>query len=285
MSTLNHSLDTMFSSYIGPNQSAAKDVFRMLVAEDTHSTRQLLLSAFGERDMQIDTAVDGNEAVELFSQHHYDIVLTDLQMPQMDGIRAARRMRTIESEEVDRRRTPIIAITAETRPATRAACLAVGIDVCMWKPIDLDALSSTVERLTSSKPRESCEIQPASDDGQPNAGGSQPFELEQALARLRGDLNLFRKLSQMFAEDQRKLLLEADKAIREKNAEMLERTAHTLKGMAANFDAKQVGLQAAQLEQLGRDKDFTQAHALLPELQREIGVLLAALRPYLEGRE
>jgi CheY-like chemotaxis protein len=94
---------------------------------------------------RIDLANDGREAIEAVARQPYDLVLMDLQMPDMDGIEAARRIR---SEEDERHRTPILALTANASAEDRDACLAAGMNGVLVKPLDANRLSEAMACAT-----------------------------------------------------------------------------------------------------------------------------------------
>lgn len=114
----------------------------VLVAEDNATNRELitrLLISFGCR---VTTVVDGTEAVATACKPDigFDLLLTDIQMPGLDGIAAARAIRVYEAAHPTRRRLPIIALTANSFPEDTAACRAAGMDDLVAKPIDVATL-------------------------------------------------------------------------------------------------------------------------------------------------
>ncbi len=115
----------------------------MLVAEDS-PVNQILLTDFLElRGHEVIVADDGAEAVRLALQQRPDVILMDVQMPQMDGLEATRRIRAT----ADGAHVPIIAVTALAMDGDRDRCLAAGCDDHVSKPIDLPALADLAERL------------------------------------------------------------------------------------------------------------------------------------------
>jgi len=91
-------------------------------------------------------ANNGLEAVELFAKESFDIVLMDVQMPEMDGFEAAREIVRLQADSGNR--VPIIALTAHASPADRSRCLAAGMDDYLAKPIRASALYALIDRLT-----------------------------------------------------------------------------------------------------------------------------------------
>jgi CheY-like chemotaxis protein len=127
--------------------TGSQATIRILFAEDTKATRRLFAAACDGAKYSVDMAVNGQEAVDKFKRCGYDVVLTDLQMPVLDGIGAAKQMRTIEADEMSQRRTPIIALTASESQDTGERCRQAGIDTCLYKPIDFRELFRTIRRV------------------------------------------------------------------------------------------------------------------------------------------
>jgi CheY-like chemotaxis protein len=95
--------------------------------------------------MKVTIAVNGSEAVRLFGEQEFDLVLMDVQMPEVDGFTATRRIRELESRSG--RHTPIIAMTAHALKGDRERCIASGMDGYLSKPIQPDDLRTTIHRL------------------------------------------------------------------------------------------------------------------------------------------
>lgn len=116
---------------------------RVLIVDDDRTNRFLVRAALSRLGYAVDEAADGQVAVDLFAQARYDAVLMDCEMPVMDGYRATAAMR---AREGDRRRTPIIALTAHAMIADRDRCLTVGMDDYISKPVEPNRLRDVLER-------------------------------------------------------------------------------------------------------------------------------------------
>ncbi len=108
----------------------------ILVAEDDANSRQFLAETLAGMGYSAEVAGDGVEAVEQVKKTHYDMVLMDLQMPNMDGYQAAQEMVSIRSEDCP----VIIAVTANVLPGEREKCLAAGMSDFIRKPVDIGGL-------------------------------------------------------------------------------------------------------------------------------------------------
>ena len=128
-----------------PEKSTRKSL-RVLLAEDVKANQMLVKYALRQRGHEVDIAQDGREAVELASSAIYDIVLMDVQMPEMDGFQATAAIRALpKGSDV-----PIIALTAHAMPTDRERCLAAGMNGYLAKPLDLVQLAEVVENCGRS---------------------------------------------------------------------------------------------------------------------------------------
>src|SRR5262249_35298266 len=99
------------------------------------------------RGHKVAVVANGRAALDAFTKHRFDVVLMDVQMPEMDGLTAASAMR-----RRSRRRTPIVALTGHAMPGDRERCLAAGMDASVPKPVDTQTLGATVEGVAHAAP-------------------------------------------------------------------------------------------------------------------------------------
>jgi len=117
---------------------------RVLLVEDNEVNRKLALHMLKRLGCSVDVATNGREAVEKTASHAYDLVLMDIQMPEMDGIEATRRIR--EREEGSGKHLPIIAMTAHAMEGDRERCLNAGMDDYLSKPVKIERLAQVIEK-------------------------------------------------------------------------------------------------------------------------------------------
>ncbi|RMG45699.1 MAG: response regulator [Acidobacteria bacterium] len=133
-----------------PHPEPARVPRRVLVAEDNRVNQMLVTRALSRRGHRVELAANGQEAVELFARNRYDIVLMDLQMPEMDGFAAAAAIRSLERGSG--RHTPIVALTAHAMAGDEKRCLEAGMDAYLAKPFDIERLARLVDELTAATP-------------------------------------------------------------------------------------------------------------------------------------
>lgn len=124
------------------------DALRVLVVDDSAVSRVLVEAALAELGHVCQTARDGHEALQQVMAGDWDLVVSDLQMPAMDGLALARALRAMPGE---RGRLPMIAMTAEDGADSRRRCLAAGFDDWLAKPVDAVALAAAIERVGTAR--------------------------------------------------------------------------------------------------------------------------------------
>ena len=262
---------------------------RVLLAEDTPANQKVVSTILSKRGHQVEIARDGRETIERVEREPFDVVLMDVQMPNIDGYQATAAIRRLSG--IQRAHVPIVAITAHAMSGDRERCLAAGMDDYVPKPIDASELILTVERVaaersdatpTSPPGRSSsqADVSTKPDNKNPRNRSCCIIDRDAAVKRLGGDQRLFDDLVRFFDEDTPGLLDEIRRGISLGDSERVTRSAHSLKGLAANFDAADATSAAARLLEIGRSRMDGQAVLALTDLEREISRLRAALAPY-----
>jgi signal transduction histidine kinase/ActR/RegA family two-component response regulator len=126
-----------------PAEQGSLEEYRVLLVDDDEMVRNVFCRMLATLGPHTEVASNGREAIRLFQERSYDLVLMDLHMPEMDGYQATAAMR---AHERDGRRTPIIALTGAASPSDREAGLEAGMDEHLWKPVKLEQLSELLQR-------------------------------------------------------------------------------------------------------------------------------------------
>jgi signal transduction histidine kinase/CheY-like chemotaxis protein len=240
---------------------------RVLVAEDNPVNQRLLVRILEKHEHTVVTAGTGREALAALDQQPFDIVLMDVQMPELGGLEAAAAIR--EQERTTGSHVPIIAITAHAMKGDRDRCLAAGMDGYVSKPIQPVQLFVEIARLLGL----------ASGDSTPaDAEAAEVvFNRRAALNRVDGDAQLLAEMVAIFQEEGPRQLATLREALATGDQELLQRTAHSLKGALSSLDATAAANCARDLEQLARAGDLEAAAQQLAELQQALLKLEAAL--------
>ncbi|PYN40189.1 MAG: hypothetical protein DME00_35065, partial [Candidatus Rokuibacteriota bacterium] len=261
-------------------EMARRHPLRILVAEDNVVNQKLALRLLEQMGYRADVAANGLEAVEAIERQPYDLVLMDVQMPEMDGFEASREIARRWPAD---RRPRIVAMTANAMQGDRELCLAAGMDDYMSKPIHVEELVAALERSTGR------ESDPIRIEGSAVGGNQSRFAADRpstpvldpaAIDRLRTTMGtaFLDELLSTFVEDSQELVSTMRRALVEKDADSFRRAAHSLKSNAASFGAMTLSTLAKDLEDLARSGSLDGAALRVERLAGEYERVTRALR-------
>ena len=255
-------------------QTAPKRNMRILVAEDNSVNQRLAARLLEREGHSVTIAGSGQEALDLFEQRPFDLILMDVQMPGLDGLQATTRIR--EKERVTGGHVPIAAMTSQAFESDRLRCLASGMDAYVTKPVHVPALLKMIESVGAGGNCMNTELV-----GEGASVGAQLRQLDESLAlsRVGGDVDLLKEVIELFLDDYPSTLEKIKSAVAASDASALEHSAHSLKGSVSTFGASRAFEAAFTLEKQGRSRDLTGATEGLFQLEQA----LEALRPELES--
>jgi CheY-like chemotaxis protein/anti-sigma regulatory factor (Ser/Thr protein kinase) len=244
----------------------------ILVAEDGLVNQKLIVGLLEKRGHQVLIANDGNEALKVLLTQDVDLVLMDVQMPNMDGLEATRAIRDHEAKAGGH--VPIVAMTAHAMQGDRERCMAAGMDDYIAKPIRSSQLFRTVASIMG-----------VADDVESESESAPPEKTDfidwpQVLKGVGGKQDLLLSLVSIALRECPPLLDEIHKAIDRRDVAALKLNAHTLHGSIRYFGVSRAGELAFQVEEMADNAQLSNAAEVLPALQRETSRLLAALKAY-----
>jgi len=258
---------------------------RILLTEDNDINQQIAVELLEGAGATVKVANNGREAVDILGTDPqpppFDVVLMDLQMPEMDGYQATAKLRA-DSRFKD---LPIIAMTAHATIEERQRCLAAGMNDHISKPIDPANLFETVGRFY--KPHSGSRSSPDAKGGgksQDNGASNDlpdvaGLDTRDGLARVAGNQKLYLRLLRQFIEQQGPAVAQINGALEKSDVALAERLAHTLKGVAGNIGAKAVHTAAASLEKIIRAKGSTgEVNVATQQVATALDSLIAGLR-------
>ncbi len=256
-----------------PRVSAILSGRRILLAEDNAFNRALIEHVLDPMGCRLDVAGSGTEAVALFRPGRYDLILMDCQMPEMDGLEAARQIRALED---GRGHVPIVAVTAGTVSGARRACLAAGMDDFLAKPFALSSLRKKVlqwllpsidsEPPTDGDRRSEPDAIPARTPGEPAVDLSRLRDL----ADEAGTPQLVAELSRIFLDDVARRLVALGLAGKARDQRAYLNVIHAIKGASGNFGAVRMSRMAEASERQAKVGDLSGVDAATAELQAEL---------------
>ncbi len=290
---------------------------RIVLAEDNAVNQKLALAMLEPFGHQVVVAATGKEAVRVWESQPCDLILMDVQMPEMDGFEATALIRAREQASAkssgNAPHVPIIAMTAHAIKGDRERCLAAGMDNYVSKPVRSRDLFATMERVLKISADSPADARmPASPSATASlsdqalrcgkdaesAQGASTFaptkdadcaahdeplpancllNWEQALANSDLPEQEFQELTQLFVQECPQLMADIRQALRDGDAVGLCRAAHTLKGSTAIFSADAATATSLQLETLARLSRLAEAAPVVAQLERDIDQLLPEL--------
>jgi diguanylate cyclase (GGDEF)-like protein len=241
---------------------AGRKEFRILVAEDNRTNQMVAAGMLAMNGCACEFASNGREAVEAARVREFDLILMDCSMPEMDGYEATAHIRALE--ETIGRRTPLVAMTANTQRGDAEKCLAAGMDDYLAKPITLVELRQKLEKWL---PRGDESAAPAQLGEIHYDGGEAPIDAE-IFAKLREIMgpSLPQALSP-FLEDTPQYLLDLETAVHGENAQAAQAKAHAIKGSSGNLGANTLAQLAKEAEEHAMAGKLELIVPLLPRLR------------------
>jgi len=241
---------------------------RVLVAEDSPVNLKLIVRLLEKRGHMVESAGDGRHVLRSLERKPFDLILMDIQMPDMDGLEATAAIR--ERETATAEHIPIVAMTAHAMKGDRERCLDAGMDAYVSKPVRAGELFETIERVMPASARSGL--------GMPLEGdSSEVIDWNGAFKHFEGDVELLKEIAGIFLEDSPLVMDKMKDALRRGDCDALERSAHTVKGSVGNFAAKAAFQAAQRVEQIGRDGNMVGAEEAFRALEAELERLKPAL--------
>ncbi|MES2790576.1 MAG: PAS domain S-box protein [Planctomycetota bacterium] len=242
--------------------------YDILLVEDSLFNQKLAVGLLEKRGHRVTVANNGQEGVNALFKGRFDLVLMDIQMPEMDGLEATQRIR--EREHQTKQHIPIVAMTAQAMIGDRERCLQAGMDAYLVKPIHAKQLYETIEAILTHNPAPEEPVRTVSVE-------THRIDLGSALHAVNGDHDLLRQIFEAFLEECPNLLENIQSALARGDAAACQMAAHTLKGAVRTFGAETASRLAADIEAAGKAEDLAAAQAAWPELSVEIAAIRAEL--------
>ena len=255
-----------------PLRSATQQSHRVrglhvLLAEDSLVNQKLAIALLEGQGHTVTLVNNGKEAVAATGAQEFDMVLMDVQMPEMDGLEATEQIRA--REQSNDGRLPIIAMTAHALKGDRERCLGAGMDSYVAKPIRAEELFQAIDAIFS--------------DGKRAPATEVPRDVvnwTEALQAAQGDPKVLKSMTEAALEEIPRLMGAVRDALANGDRTKLRLTAHTLKGSMRYFGAFQICERAAKLEDMGRKGDLTDSETILGDLEAEVTQVTAILSDY-----
>jgi PAS domain S-box-containing protein len=262
---------------------------RVLLAEDNAVNQRLAVRLLEKAGHAVFVAGNGRQALLALERERFDLVLMDLQMPELGGMEATETIRARELETGGH--VPIIALTAHAMKGDRERCLAAGMDAYVSKPIRERELFGAMQQVLRAHPSVPVWPQPKRGPGlvwpQPKAGPveegravAEDFDRAAALVRCGEDAGLLRELIDIFLAEIPGWMAALDEALKAGNADQVKRLAHNIKGAVGNFGAQPAWEAALRMEIIGREGSLADAGAAWQDMRSVVERLNKALAAF-----
>ncbi|MBF0101541.1 MAG: response regulator [Desulfobacterales bacterium] len=252
---------------VGTNPAFIKT--KILLVEDYPANQQVALRHLHVSGFQVHLAENGQQAVDAYQQDEFDLILMDIQMPVLDGYAATKAIRDIEQENFKQtqvlKRIPIIAMTAHALKGYKEKCLAANMDDYITKPIKKKELISMVTKWLETKktdvittPTDAIlsqlteEFENKNQAADSNNNDSVPLDYETAIGEFDNDHAFFMEVFQSFSDNVAVQIQQMKDALERKDAYIISKEAHSIKGGAANLMANPLAQIAKKLEEYGK---------------------------------
>ena len=241
----------------------AQRSLRVLLAEDNAVNRALVVNLLKKRGHSVVIAANGREALEAHAREQFDVILMDVQMPEVDGFEATAAIRVREAASGVR--LPIIALTAHAMTGDRERCLAAGMDFYLTKPVRTGDLYETLE---AAVPRSG------------PAPARLAFDPTDTLTRLGDDRALLAQIVVLFKAESARMLTAIRDSVASGDASALARSSHAMNGSVANFGQSESLDSARALERMGREGVLTGAAERFAMLEEQVARLEGDLEAF-----
>jgi CheY-like chemotaxis protein len=240
----------------------------VLLAEDNPINQKLAKRLLEKRGHRVTVASNGELALAALEKARFDLVLMDVQMPEMDGLEATAILR--KREQVSGGHQAVVAMTALVMKGDRERCIAAGMDGYLSKPISPQELDDVLDQYLALD-------RPVTLAGEASQIQEDPIRSKDLLERIDGDRVLLSELLVLLREDSTEQISTAHSAILRGDTTTLRRVGHALKGALANLAAPTAASIAGELESMGTDGEIAEAAITLARLEEELARVIASL--------
>jgi CheY-like chemotaxis protein len=255
---------------------ASERSLRVLLAEDNPVNQTLAMRILERLGHKVQVVNNGREALGRSQAEEFDLILMDVQMPEMDGLEATTAIRDAESDTA--KHVPIVAMTAHAMKGDREKCLSAGMDGYISKPIRIDELKRVMSEVKMTEnvcqPSEQNSFQASAEQNSFQAIG----QLELLLDSVMGDRALLVEMAELWLADSAKQENQIRSGLDSGDAIMIQRAAHSLKGSVGTFQASAAQDAANQLEMSAKNADLARARKAFERVLAQIDLVRQDLR-------
>jgi signal transduction histidine kinase/CheY-like chemotaxis protein/HPt (histidine-containing phosphotransfer) domain-containing protein len=276
---------------------------RILIIDDNDVNQMILSEMLKQAGHQVKIAGNGKEGLEHFGREAFDLIITDCQMPVMDGYEMTSIIRESESVSTDTPRIPIIALTSSALKGDGDRCIEAGMDDYATKPIEQNKLFSLIHRWmrpAAQNEAPTVSVEPIAEPAtgvaafapstesvpaqSPPAADAPPIEMQSLVTRCVGDEKFAYTMLDKFQQSLRESVVAIEQAFAASNADNTAKSAHKLKGSASYLSAEPIRYYAAEIETLSRTGSLDGVEESLANLRPQVQRCLDFIQQHLSPR-
>lgn len=254
--------------------------FKLLLAEDNVINQKVILKILASAGFNTDSVINGSEALDAHKNNHYDLLLMDVQMPEMDGLEVTSKIRKLDEPKSS---VPIIAITAHALIGDREKCIRAGMNEYISKPIRSTELLALIDKLLNVNSISEDEEDNKVKDKKVNETNNLALDLKRLKKVSLSDKDFEKDLLKDYMVDTRSKYEQMTDVLKEKNLKKLSELAHTLKGSSYTVGASIVGDESLGIELSARSNDYESCSDRLTKLRVSIEKTEIEINNYLNG--
>lgn len=255
--------------------------YRVLLAEDNKINQLVADEMLKLLQIDVDIANNGLEAIDLIQAKHYDLILMDIHMPFMDGIEATKWIRQRNEFES----IPIIAVTANVLDSDHEHYMKIGMQQVMTKPLEFEALQKLLMNYLNTRTIDKSSNKLQIDEVQVQLlnVNCEALEVEQALKRLNGKVNIYKHMLEQFKTDYSSFIKSLAENIEVGNLKAVQRMLHTLKGASSYLGATKLQVIASEMEHYSKEANTENITSNIDELSEAIEAVISDIQKLLEN--
>jgi CheY-like chemotaxis protein len=239
------------------------------------ANQKLAMAMLKKWGHQVTLATNGREAVEAFERSKFDLILMDVQMPELDGLDATRRIR--ELEKARDYSTPILAMTAHAMPGDREKCLQAGMDGYLSKPVRKNNLYEALNDLSRNRSESTNEPLEGSADHE-NA-----IDWREAIQVVAGDEPTLKEIAAVAVEEMTELMERLNAGVQQSDVKEIKESAHTIQGTLRVFPNETTAERLVQIQQHAEEANLVAIRSSFEDLQPRLASILDQIQQYHRG--
>lgn len=260
---------------ISNNDEKANRSLRILLAEDNITNQKVAQGMLKKLGYYADTVANGKEALKALEIAPYDIVLMDIQMPEMDGLEATKLIRDGEAT-IPNREIPIIAMTAHAMKGDKERFMKAGMDDYISKPISLQSLVQLLDKWSVKANTNNCTISTSPEMKIPS--DVPIFDRQGLMERIMEDIGLAHHLTSIYLEDTPKQIKALKESINNGRTNDISHYAHKIKGSSANIGGMALSCVASEMEEAAKSGKLREVAIIMEKLEKEFELLKQCLK-------